>query len=203
MFDWLNAHSSALQVVANFGMLAVWLFYAQLLLSSLRRERRSRLLINQGKGEDAEAEILVANMSRESVFVEMLLAVLATDRGEVCTRPITDVNLHQDDDPSLRTYRTTSQGPLHSGGYMRLGTFGRIAQWVSRSDGKAPRWHSLEIRVIFFYGSEDTPLAALRSFGVLDGDDGRRSVHPYSTDTSTLRSRRHRGKIRRWLREHQ
>lgn len=46
MLEWISSHSNALSVLANFGILAVWLFYAHVLLVSLRRQARPRVLIN-------------------------------------------------------------------------------------------------------------------------------------------------------------
>lgn len=130
MLHWVSQHSDALLVAINVGVLAVWVFYAQLLLGSLRRQRRARLLINEVKGRDMDAEIIVANMSAEVIFVQMLMAIVVSD-GEEFTHTITDVYVEPDEVSDQPAERHTSQGPLASGDCMHLGSFRRIARLVS------------------------------------------------------------------------
>ena len=55
MWSWIMDNASGLSAVGTFLTLLVWLFYAQLLLYSFQRQRRSRLLINQAYGNDTSS----------------------------------------------------------------------------------------------------------------------------------------------------
>lgn len=198
MLDWLSQNSNALQVLTSFGTLLVWIFYAQLLLGGFLRQRRPRVSVNQGLGQDLDAELMISNMSHEPVLLLSVQAVVETEEGQF-VRTITNVRTHHEDDPPGETRGVISTGPLAAGSYMLVGSFHQVAEWASpRSE--AQRWRRLGIRVIFIYGSENHPLCAYRYFGFTDGDDCRK-IHPESLDTVQLRSRRHRPRIRRWLRE--
>lgn len=197
MLSWITQHGDTLALLINFGMLAVWVFYAQILLNSFMQQNRPRVLINVGKGRDLDAEILVANMSQDKIFVQLLLAVVRTNDDEF-TRAITDVRVYDDDDAEEVTKRDTSQGPMSPGSYLRLGSFRHVARRVSPGSEK----QSLEVRLIFFYGSNSTVVAASRTFQFIERDTGKRYVAPASPDTTLLHRIWHRRRVRRWLLEH-
>lgn len=199
MLEWISRHSNILSVITNAGMLVVWLVYAQILLSSFLRQRKPRVIINRGRGRDLDAEIMVSNMSQEAVLILCLQAVIETDSGSF-VRTVTDVRSHDEHDPAGKTYPVTSQGPLASGSYMRLGSFRKVAEWASPGAEHGEAWRTFGIRVIFLYGSEDHPICAYRHFALEDEDSGMR-VRPLTLDTPELRSRRHRRRIERWLQE--
>lgn len=201
MLPWIDQHSSSLTVIASFGTLAVWVFYAQILLNNVLQQRRPRVLINVGKGRDIDAEIIVANMSQDKIFIQLLLAVVRDDDGEF-TRAITDVKIYDDDDTERVTERATSQGPLSPGSYLRLGSFRHVAQQVSPGAREQAPWQTLEVRLIFFYGSTSTVVAASRTFQFIERDTGKRYVSPATPDTTLLHRIWHRRTVRRWLLEH-
>jgi len=197
MLDWVGRHSDTLSVLINLGILSVWLFYAQVLLSSFLRQRKPRVLVTQGRGQDLDARIMVSNMSREPILLLCLQAVVETDT-DCFVRTITDVQTHDPGDPAGETRLVASQGPLGTGSYMRLGTFRQLADWVSPECEDQGAWRSIVIRVIFLYSSENQPICAYRQFHLTDGD-GRRRVRPTTLDTPEMRSRRHRRRIQDWL----
>lgn len=197
MQAWFAQNQPLIAMVISLGTLLVWVFYAQLLLGTIRRQRRPSVLINRGKGNDIDAEILVSNMSQEAVYVQCLIAVVETEEGSY-TQPVTDVEAHDENDPAGYTHRVTAMGPLSSGSYMRLGRFRDLGDWISPRSAPQHTWHALEIRVVFLYGSDDYPIAVYRRFAFEDTDDGR-TVTPDSIETRRLTARRHRRKIRQWL----
>src|SRR5699024_7141079 len=87
MFAWLDQYSSALSTIASLGLLVVWIFYAQLAFNGILKQRRPRILINQVKGRDLNAEVIIANMSEQKIFIQLLLARVSAD-GEEYTRAI-------------------------------------------------------------------------------------------------------------------
>lgn len=197
MQAWIMEHEPVFSLLISLATLAVWVFYAQLLLSTIRRQRQPSVQINRGKGNDMDAEILVSNMSQEAVFVQCLIAVVETNEAEY-TEPVTDVEAHDENDPAGKTHRVTAMGPLASGSYMRLGRFRDLGDWISPRSVPQHLWVALEIRVVFLYGSDDHPIAAYRRFSFRDSDTGR-TVTPDSIDTRRMTARRHRRKIRDWL----
>ena len=200
MLNWLNQNSQLLNVAINAGMLCVWLLYAQLLLSSYRRQRRPRVLINQIKGYDLDSELLLSNMSEEAIFIQGLLAVVEAEGDRVTTSVLTDVDIHNEHDRAGETRRVTTQGPLGAGSYMRLGSFQQLAGWVTPEASNISNWQVLEIRLIFLYGSEDDPIGVRRRF-IVDTKDGVVNIAPESMDSERLTSRRQRKQVRQWLRQ--
>lgn len=198
MLDWLSQNSKALQVLTSFGTLLVWIFYAQLLLGQFVRQRRPRVSVNQGQGQDYNAMIMISNMGHEPVLLLSVQAVLETEENRF-VRTITNTRSHGNGRPGGETRDIIGAGPLASGDYIIVGTFKEITERVS-SGSTDQRWRRLGIRIIFIHGSEDHPLCAYRYFGLVDGEEGRK-IHPEGLETVQLRSWRHRPRIRRWLRE--
>lgn len=194
MLSWISQHSDTLGVLANLGMLAVWVLYAQLLLNSVIKQRRPRVLINEGKGRDLDAEIIIANMSDEKIYIQLLIALVDTDENKF-THTITDVYVYDDDNNDQVSERTTSQGPLGAGQDMHLGTFRRVMQQVSPGVTERQPWRALEIRLVFFYGSKSTPIAATRTFHFEERDNGKRFISPAHLDTTVLHRPWHRRRI--------
>lgn len=201
MLDWINQHSESLSVLGNLGLLAVWIFYAQLALSGILKQRRPRILINQIKGRDLDAEIIIANMSEQKIYIQLLLALISTEDEEY-THAITDVYIYDDDNPDQISQRSSTQGPLNAGGYMHLGSFRQVAARVARGSGEQPLWGFMELRLVFFYGSASSVVAAQRRFLFNESEEGRRYVYPDTMDTQLLYRMWHRRKIRHWLRNH-
>src|SRR3546814_9936598 len=83
MWEWLAGNAEALNVLANVGMLIVWISYLQLFLAGYRRERRSKILVNRGAGTDMTAHCLLTNMSAESIYVQSIVARLEAAGGTV------------------------------------------------------------------------------------------------------------------------
>ncbi|WP_136246545.1 hypothetical protein [Halomonas borealis] len=206
--QWLNQNASAIGAITSTLTLLIWLFYAQLLYNGYIRQRRPRIIINRGHGKDLDSLCLISNMSAEAIFVEHIIAVLDTDSGER-QLDITDYQQPGEEDRSTRTY----QGPLPSGAYLHVGAFRGILDRVAHHHGVMPPDHrpgqdwgqnatprAIEIRVIAIYGSEDAPIGARRRFCLTD--DGHDCLlTPDGLDTQRLTSRRHRHRIRHWMRE--
>lgn len=199
MLDWLNQNSEVINILINTGMLLVWIFYAQLLLTSYRRKQRPQVLINQTKGYDINSEIMVSNMSEQSVFIMRVVAVVETGE-ESFVREVTDATVDDEDDPE-QTRRATSQGPLPGGGTMRLGTFRRLVRWITSDSDTVDGWSIIEIRLIFRYGSEDHPIGVWRRFQLEDAEDGdvECKIRPVTLGTQRVSNWRGRREVRRWL----
>jgi hypothetical protein len=205
----LQKHADLVNIVINFSMLLVWLLYAHLLLNNYRRQRRPRLLINQGSGQRLRTRCLICNMSEEAIFVEFVLAVLRTDRGERLL-PVTDEQTGDDGEEVAYSERGTRQGPIRSGDCRDIGSFEDVFQCASQAslegvddDRPTPldrdeRPCELEVQVVAIYGSEDLPVGAKRTFRILDYED-HRDLRPASIDTQSYLSRRDRRRMQSLL----
>lgn len=209
MFDWLFQHGDNVSVLTDIGTLIVWVVYAQLLYLSFRRQRRPRLVINRGRKKDIDALCIISNMSAEPVFIQHVVAELETSRGVVRvdvtdrTESYSDGDENRDADasdpaseqsPSVR--EGTHQGPVGPGDFVHIDSFGDLTRRLAQDggfemEGYQPQqgvvFHSLTIRIICIYGSEDLPVGAERCFEFIDRQPSCGLV-PATWDTKRLAS---------------
>ncbi|TVP49364.1 MAG: hypothetical protein EA345_06790 [Halomonas sp.] len=201
--EWLNDNAQAISAVASVCTLFVWIFYAQLLYNGYIRQRRPRVIINRGKGIGAEALCLISNMSSEAIYIQHLVAVLHTSNGSY-SLDVVEYQQQGDEDEEV-SYRT-HQGPLASGDYLHIQSFGNIVDqvqqyWHIKDDEVHGRDVQLEIRAIAIYGSEDMPIGASRAFA-LDLDAApNHQLTPFKVDTQRLTSRTERKRVLQWVKE--
>lgn len=206
MWQWINQNAPALSFLATLGTLAVWLFYAQLLFLGFKRQRKARILINQGWGQQIDSVCLVSNMSQEPIYIHSLLMTIRTHDGEY-TESITDFDTAQPSDSEDRPQEVTRQGPLRDGEQINLGTFrslirqtGKRHKNLAQDDQQPIRTLAIEnfkITVIASYGPEGGVIGAQRKFLVL-GDDNER-MSPVAAGTKRMAKRRARHRLQEWL----
>lgn len=201
--EWLNDNAQAISAIASICTLFVWVFYAQLLYNGYVRQRRPRVIINRGKGIGVDAICLISNMSSEAIYVQHLVAVLHTQKKSY-SLDVVEYQQHGSEKQEA-SYRT-HQGPLASGNYLNIQSFGDIVNQVKQyweiDDSLLHEKNiQLEIRVIAIYGSEDMPTGASRSFNLdLDASPNRQLI-PASVDTDRLNSRGQRKRVLEWAKE--
>ncbi|GEN26831.1 hypothetical protein HVA01_04770 [Halovibrio variabilis] len=201
--EWLNDNAQAISAVASICTLFVWIFYAQLLYNGYVRQRRPRVIINRGKGIGIEAICLISNMSSEAIYIQHLVAVLHIHQRSYS---LDVVEYQQQEDQQHNTRYRTHQGPLASGGYLHIQSFGGIVEQVKRYwDIDDELLHEpniqLEIRAIAIYGSEDMPTGASRSFNIDFNAPPDHQLLPASIDTKRLNSRGQRKQVLEWAKE--
>lgn len=212
MLEWMRQNTDILSVVANFGTLLIWLFYAQLLFSGFRRERRPRMLINKGVGgADLDAPCLICNMSKEPVFIQSILVELETTAGSF-SAAATDTDEGEIDQSKASIGQRTRQGPLASGSCIQISRFatliGRAASGGglklvnNRPEDPEIEFKSLSVTVAAIYGPEDDPFGARRVFNLTCDEAGNVKLTPRSVDTARLNSKRDKRKIKKWLRDY-
>jgi hypothetical protein len=211
MLDWIRENSNMLSVIASFGTLLVWIFYAQLLFSGFKRQRRPRVLINKGVGfRDLDSPCLICNMSQEAIFLQFIMVRLKTNRGTFMV-PATDSEEGAIDEG--KEHEASRQGPLASGDFMKMKSFGlAVAKAAKQGDiqttrglPKDPdiRFYSVELTVIYIYGPDDQPVGAQRTFEFrYDEDSGLTTLHPTSIDSNRLTALHHRRQLRKWLHQY-
>ncbi|WP_447556384.1 hypothetical protein [Vreelandella sp. EE22] len=198
--EWLNENSQLISAFANICTLFVWVFYAQLLYYNFSRQRRPRIIINRGKGIGTGALCLISNMSNESIYVQHVVAVLHT-REQTYQLDVVEYQQNSDDD-SEDDFRT-HQGPLASGDYIHIQTFGSIVSelqkyWEISDQTLDQQELQIEIRVIAIYGPEDMPIGATRHFKLAPNAKPNEQLVPVNIDTQRMSKRRERKQVIKW-----
>lgn len=203
MWVWLQTNADVISALAAVATLGIWALYLQLIYGSLRRSRRSKILINRGAGQSVDARCIVSNMGAEPIYLEAVRLTLGW-RGQeaTCSLSDLDVTLSQDTDPRPQWM----QGPVASSEMIDLGTFRSLAdrafdaslrQLEGATDHDA-RKAELTVLIVASVTSEERVVAARRSFRV--AYDGQRlKVHPRSLRTSQIRSGQERAQVEELL----
>ncbi|OJA04369.1 hypothetical protein [Halomonas sp. QHL1] len=202
--EWLNDNAQAISAVASICTLFVWVFYAQLLYNGYVRQRRPRVIINRGRGTGVDAICLISNMSSEAIYVQHLVAVLHTQHRSY-SLDVVEYQQHRGEQEQEAKYRT-HQGPLASGDYLNIQSFGDIVNqvkeyWEIEDNLLQEQNIQLEIRVIAIYGSEDMPTGASRAFNLDLNASPNHQLIPASVDTDRLNSRGQRKRVLEWAKE--
>lgn len=209
MWSWIMDNASGLSAVGTFLTLLVWLFYAQLLLYSFQRQRRSRLLINQAYGNDTSSICLLSNMSHEPVYIQLLLITLSTSQGNT-TCSITDIDRSRGEHSNRENISVTRQGPLTSGCSMTTGTFHDMVLQAARENSVTDinnddlttlGLQSIRMTAIINYGPDGDSIGFERDFLIQgeaeNGDDLK--IRPRTVSTIRLKNRRSRKRMARWI----
>lgn len=208
--EWLNDNAQAISAVASICTLFVWVFYAQLLYNGYVRQRRPRVIINRGRGIGVDAICLISNMSSEAIYIQHLVAVLHTHKSsyslDVVEYQQRGGEEQKDEQQSQETSYRTHQGPLASGDYLNIQSFGDIVNqvkdyWEIDDNQLQEKNIQLEIRVIAIYGSEDMPTGASRTFNLDLNASPNHQLIPASVDTDRLNSHGQRKRVLEWAKE--
>lgn len=209
MLEWLSQNKEWIAPASSIGTLLVWLLYAQLLYSSLRRQTRSRLLINKGVGEEGlDSPCMICNMSHEPIYIYFIVVYLENSKCPVLV-PVTDIEERAMNDGSNPLGLRTRQGPLESGSCLELMSFRVIIEraafqaGIKLENGRPTdpdvRIEAVEFHVICIYGSDDHPFGAVRKFNLNFEDSGKPSISPATIDTHRNTSWSYKRKIKHWL----
>lgn len=208
MLEWMSDNSGLINVFVNLGMLGIWAFYLQMLMSNYKRERRPRLLITRGISADLDARCLVTNMSRDTVFIRSIIVTVETGAGEL-RYPVTEIEKIDSRGDPVDIKQQTRQGPIESGAMRDLGSFSAIITHVldykGPDDPPGPHndWAGLKaltVMVIGVYGPDDISIGAKRAYDVVE-EDGKPRLSPRTIDAVQIRSARERREIDELLRE--
>ncbi|MGP9766281.1 hypothetical protein ACT3UM_11165 [Halomonas sp. AOP13-D3-9] len=201
--EWLNDNAQAISAVSSICTLFVWVFYAQLLYNGYVRQRRPRVIINRGRGIGMDAICLISNMSSEAIYVQHLVAVLHIQQRSYS---LDVVEYQQHGGKQQEADYRTHQGPLASGDYLNIQSFGDIVDqvkgyWEIDDNLLQEQNIQLEIRVIAIYGSEDMPTGASRTFNLDLNASPNHQLIPASVDTDRLNNRGQRKRVLEWAKE--
>ncbi|MXQ14518.1 hypothetical protein [Microvirga makkahensis] len=192
MWNWITSNHQVIGTLVNIAMLFVWIAYLQVFVSSYRRQKRSSILINRSSGSGLDARCLISNMSAEAIYIESIIATVATAEGR-WSCPVTEP-LEGRSDLDLKT----RQGPLQAGRFIDIGSFQSLIEPALRMGTVAPNRSenlvAVEIKVIAAHGSEDLLAGATRRFDVIRQQD-RLLLRGHVVGTHQIRSRRERERL--------
>ncbi|REC94836.1 hypothetical protein [Kushneria indalinina] len=220
LWQWIIENASTFSGITSVGMLIIWATYLQLLLHNFRMQRRPQIIINRGKGRDINSVCLLSNMSKQSVFIDLVMVRITTSQTQwLCNvtdvvdesgKPLEIVRQEEGVDASLNEF--TRQGPMVSGDYMEAGTFGNMIRQAGISQGiefddrydiaGEDELVSIEVSLIAVFGAEGHQIGARRTFYIEKADDdGRILLIPDDTRTQQFKTRRQRRTLQRWRSE--
>lgn len=200
---WASENANTISALASVSTLVVWIFYAHLLYRDYSSRHRPRLIIHQAPGGSANARCLLVNMSSGPLNVACVTAVAYVD-GTAIKLQIDDyehVASDVTDDQKERIATLSKQGPINSGDFLSLGTFGDLLQKF-KSIGKqgSNKIEELEVRAVAFFGAQDEPIGATRRF-LVEHNGTETQLKPTTLHTQQLHSWLQRRRVNTWLQE--
>ena len=73
MIEWMSNHAQLLGVAVSAVTAVIWVIYLQLLVSSMRRQRRTNVEITRAGEPGEDAKCLVSNMGAEPVYIKSVI----------------------------------------------------------------------------------------------------------------------------------
>lgn len=201
--EWMVQNPALVQAMLSGVTALVWIVYLHLIMTGLRRQRRTAILINLGGGSGGDARFLVSNLGLEPVYLLEVLVTMRRD-GQVTVAPITEraeLWTRRLDRPT----EATTQGPLTSGDFRDIGSVADLVERAQLHFGDAIRLDDLdnvEVTVVAYTASTSRLAAATRAFVVRTDDSGRCRVLPDSLHARQIRSFLERARLRKVLQAH-
>lgn len=199
MLQWISQHETLMTLLVQVVSAVVWIAYLQTFIDSLRRQRRSNILINRVAGNRDRAHLLIGNMGAEPIYVTAVIADLqigkATESAIVTDRASADP---AEDGEALSA---TNQGPLDSAQYRDMGSFREIIDKALSELGRDDAQEDVTgITVtVAAEGTHDGYLVAGQNRFRIRHRDGQRIYLPQGTHTRQIRSRSERKQLSKRL----
>lgn len=195
MWGWIEENSGLVQAAMSAITALVWMIYLHIIVSGLRRQRRTEILIHLGGARDLSGRILVSNLGFEPIYVLEIMLSVWTEQGErmssVADR--TEIAMGQHKTPR----EATLQGPLKSGESVDIGGVMDLvdrARHSSFDDIDANDIRRIEITVAAVTAADSAIAAASRLFKI-KRDGEKIQLCPTTLNTLQVRSRRRRRRI--------
>jgi hypothetical protein len=162
MWSWFGENHGAVSAIASCLTLVVWVLYFQLLYLGFRQTQRANIQISVAGGPVIDAECILANMSRQPIYVEAVAIAVTRNDGTV-VQSLSDLQMDTTSD-DLRS--RAMQGPLASGEMIALGPFRKLLARAGCTEDD--REISFSLTAIALYAGEDRLVAAQRDFLLRD-----------------------------------
>jgi hypothetical protein len=199
MWNWILQHAAVVQAIVGLVTAAVWITYLNVFVESMRRQRRSEILITLGGDRGVAGRVLVSNLGLEPIYIlDVMLTYHTTFENK--TLSVAD-RTEIDPIEQTTTERATLQRPLKSGEYVEIGTIDTLLNRVASR--VVARRHDLdltciEITVAAVTAAASGIVAARRVFDIQHLDD-RLILRPRALYAEQIRKRRGRKRIERQL----
>lgn len=199
MWDWFLEHAAVVQAIVGLITAVVWITYLHVFVESMRRGRRSEILITLGGDRGLSGRILISNLGLEPIYILDIMLTSHTKR-ERKTFSVVD---RTEVDPSEQTStdRATLQRPLKSGEYVEIGTVDTLlnrAAWSQQSGRSDLGLSHIVITVAAVTAAASGIVAARRVFDIQHQGD-RLIFRPRTLYARQIRTRRGRRSIERQL----
>lgn len=199
MTAWISANTDLLQVTLSLVMAVVWVVYLQMLLSSFLRQRRTKLMINQGAGVGLDARVFVSNLGFEPVY--LLDAFLDVTTAESQWRAAITDRSELSDDQLTNPRDATNRGPLKSGESYDIGSFADLIERARRQSDNGldtGAVKAIRLTVVVTTAANEGFAGATRGYEIRHEDE-RVELHPDTVAARQIRSRREQRHLRRAL----
>lgn len=200
MWEWISENSGLVQASMAAVTALVWMVYLHIIVSGLRRQRRTEILIHLGGSRDLSARFLVSNLGFEPIYVLEIMLTVGTADGQRMSSVADRTEIARDQHPTPR--EATLQGPLKSGDHVEIGS---VTDLLDRARSKGfDRIEPQDVRefrvtVAAITAADSSIVAATRDFTMQrQGDE--LCLCPKSLSARQIRSRRERRQIEADLR---
>lgn len=200
MWEWISENSGLVQASMAAVTALVWMVYLHIIVSGLRRQRRTEILIHLGGSRDLSARFLVSNLGFEPIYVLEIMLTVGTADGQRMSSVADRTEIARDQHPTPR--EATLQGPLKSGDHVEIGS---VTDLLDRARSKGfDRIEPQDVRefrvtVAAITAADSSIVAATRDFTMQRlGDE--LCLCPKSLSARQIRSRRERRQIEADLR---
>lgn len=201
MWDWISENSGLVQAGMAAVTAVVWMIYLHVIVSGLRRQRRTEILIHLGGARDLSARILVSNLGFEPIYVLEIMLTVWTADGQRMSSVADRTEIARDQHATPR--EATLQGPLKSGDHVDIGS---VLDLLDRArhhgfDALEPGdIRAVEVTVAAITAADSRIAAATRRFA-MKGQGDALSLCPQSLYAQQIRSSWRRRRIEAQLRE--
>ncbi|ASM74501.1 MULTISPECIES: hypothetical protein [Roseobacteraceae] len=173
MWSWLANNAALVQVTLSGVTAFVWIVYLQIIVSSLRHQRRTEILIHLVGSRGLNARTFISNLGLEPVYLlEIMLTIWSSDgKRETSVVNRTERGKDEVSSPSAATF----QGPLKSSDFVDIGSIENLierARLNTAADLEPGEITQIEVTVAANSAATSTIVAAQRTFNVtlIDGD---------------------------------
>lgn len=201
MWEWISGNSGLVQAAMAAITALVWMVYLHIIVSGLRRQRRTEILIHLGGARNLSARILVSNLGFEPIYVLEIMLTVWTADGQRMSSVADRTEIAQDKHATPR--EATLQGPLKSGDHVDIGSVLDLLDRARHSgfDALAPQdIREVEVTVAAITAADSRIAAAARRFS-MKGQGNDMSLCPQRLYARQIRSRWRRRQIEAQLRE--
>lgn len=199
MPGWISDNIGAFQALAALFGAAVWMVYLQIILSGLRRQRRSEILMTLAGRKDLSSCILISNLGFEPIYILDILVRSHAGDDEALVSVVDRIDPSRQDDGQRSA---TLQSPLKTGEHVEAGRLDEMLRHASHwaeLNAEPQRLHRLELTVAAVTAATSSIVAARRVFHIERDEDGMTRIRPERLYAEQIRSRRGRRQIERQL----